>query len=87
MNTLDFLAGSESTRPRRLRTRSARSPHPLLWIAGALGLAVLVFTAALVLGRLLLPNDAVAVQIEPAVQDPFYRQKVDAKQDELPAQF
>jgi hypothetical protein len=87
MNTVDLLAGSTSTRPRRLHARSAGAPHPLLWIAGAVGLAVLVFTVALVLGRLLLPNDAVAVQITPPVQDPFYQQKLDAKQEELPAQF
>lgn len=86
MDTLEFSASDESSRPRRLRTRSTKTPHPLLWIAGALGLAVIVFTVALVLGQLL-THDAVAVEIEPAVLDPFYQQKVDARQEELPAQF
>ena len=86
MNTFEFPAHHESTRPRRLRPHSAKTPHPLLWIAGALALAVIVFTVALVLGQLL-THEASAVEIEPAVLDPFYQQKLDAKQEELPPQF
>ena len=86
MNTAHFPAAAESSVPRRLRTRSARTPHPLLWVSAALAIVFIVFTVALIAGRLL-PADAIAVEIEPAVIDPFYQRKVDAQVAELPAQF
>ena len=86
MNTAHFPAAAASSIPRRLRTRSASTPHPLLWVSGALALIIIVFTVALIAGRVL-GGDAIALEIEPAVIDPFHQQKVEAKQEELPAQF
>lgn len=86
MNTAHFPAAVASSIPRRLRTRSARTPHPLLWVSGALAIVIIVFTVALIAGRLL-GGDAIALEIEPAVLDPFYQHKVDAQVAELPAQF
>lgn len=86
MNTLPLPTRAHSTIPRRLRNRPARTQHPLLWISGALALAVIIFTVLLV-GAKLLSGDAVALEIAPPSPDPFYQQKVDARIEELPAQF
>lgn len=90
MNTVHFPASGSTSMPRRLRTRSAKTPHPLLWVSGAFAIAILVFTVALIAGKLL-TRDAIAVEIaveiEPAVIDPFHQHKLDAKQEALPAQF
>ncbi len=86
MNTVHLPASGSTSMPRRLRTRSAKTPHPLLWVSGAFAVAILVFTVALLAAKLL-PSDAIALEIEPAVIDPYYQQKLDAKQETLPAQF
>ena len=86
MNTAHFPAAETSSGPRRLRTRSAKTAHPLLWVSGALAIVFIVFTIALIAGKML-PGDVIAVEIEPAAIDPFYQRKVDAQVAELPAQF
>lgn len=83
-------------------SRRKQSPHPLLWLSGALAAAIVVFALALGVGKALFP-DAVALELAPATgaapvqhalaanlpqaDDPFYQRKRDAKQEELPTQF
>lgn len=87
MNTLDFPAGiARPTSPRRIRARPSASRQPLLWISSVLAGATVLFTVVLIAGKLL-SHDAVALEITPVSVDPFYQQKVDAKIEELPAQF
>ena len=86
MNTAYFPVSGSTSVPQGLRTRFAKTPHPLLWVSGAIAIAIIVFTVALIAGKLL-TSDAIALEIEPAVIDPFYQQKLDAKHEELPAQF
>lgn len=86
MNTLHLPAGPHSSIPRRFRVRKASADRPLLWISGVLAGATVLFTVALIAGKLL-SHDAVALEIPAPERDPFYQQKVDAKVHELPAQF
>ena len=86
MSTFRFPSIGSTPMPKGLRTRSAKTPHPLLWVSCAFAIAVIVFAIALIAGRLL-PIDAMAVEIEPAVVDPFLQQKLDAKHDEQTAQY
>lgn len=88
MNTLQLHTRAQGTIPRHLRIRSGRTHHPLLWISGALALAVIIFTVLLIAAKLLSGN-AVALEAAPpsSPPDPFYQQKVDARIEELPAQF
>lgn len=87
MTTLLFPAGARSVSPRHAApARPAPAPHPLLWISTCLAAATVVFSVALVATRLL-SHDAVAQEARQVEPDPFYQQKLDAKADELPAQF
>ena len=76
MNTVHFPASGSTSIPKGVRTRSAKTPHPLLWVSGAFAIAISVFAVALIAGNLL-PSDLTAVEIEPAVIDPFNQQKLD----------
>ena len=71
---------------RRIQARRPASHHPLLWIAGVLAAATILCAMVLIAARLL-SHEAVAVEVAPAQPDPFYQRKVDAKVEELPAQF
>lgn len=86
MNTVHLPAFGSISMPKGWRTRPAKTPHPLLWVSGAVAIAVIVFAVTLIAGKLL-QSDVIAVEIEPAVIDLFYQQKLDAKQEELVAQF
>lgn len=86
MNTLHFPSFQSISTPKGWRTRSAKRPDSLLWWSGAFAAAVTVFAVALIAGNLQ-PGNMIAVEIEPAVIDPFLQHKLDAKQEELPAQF
>ena len=72
--------------PRRFRVRKASAGRPLLWVSGVLACATVLFTVVLIAGRLL-SHDAVALEIAAPERDPFYQQKLDARMEELPAQF
>jgi len=83
MTTLLFPAGARPVSPRHaVPARPAPAPHPLLWVSTFLAAA----TVALVATRLL-SHEAVALEARQVQPDPFYQQKLDAKADELPAQF
>lgn len=92
-------AGSASRSRHPIRPVQTR--HLLLWAGGALLACVVAFMLALLFGKVMF-HDAVALELAPgssvplqqasassgpAAQDPFYQQKLDAKAEELPAQF
>ena len=72
--------------PRRIRARHPATRNPLLWVAGVLAAATILCAFVLTAARLL-AHEAVAVEVAPAQADPFYQSKIDAKVEELPAQF
>lgn len=76
MSTFRFPLIGSTPMPRGLRTRSAKTPHPLLWVSGAFAISMIVFAGALVAGTLM-PTDLTAVEIEPGVIDPFNQQNLD----------
>ena len=87
MTTLLFPAGARPVSPRHaVPARPAPVPHPLLWVSTFLAAATVVFSVALVASRSL-SHHAVALAAPQVQPDPFYQQKLDAKADELPAQF
>ena len=87
MSTLLFPIGARTIHPRHAApARRARASHPLLWISTVLAAATVIFSIALVATKLL-SHDAVALEAPQVQPDPFYQQKLDAKADELPAQF
>ena len=86
MNTLELPVAAHLPSLRRLRARPSHVREPLLWISGVLAGATIIFTVVLIAGKLL-SQDAVALEIAPVQPDPFYQQKIDARVEELPAQF
>ena len=87
MNTLSFPTGARTASARHAApARPAPAPHPLLWVSTVLAAATVIFSVVLVAAKLL-SNDAVALEVPRLQPDPFYQQKLDAKADELPAQF
>lgn len=87
MSTLLFPAGARSVSSRHAAAaRPAPAPHPLLWVSAVLAAATVLFSVVLVAAKLL-SHDAVALEAPQLQPDPFYQQKLDAKADELPAQF
>ncbi len=98
MNTAHF-SHSRPIRPLPDRDRPTEIRDSLLVVSVVLAAAVVLFTAALVSDRLLF-NDAVTLEPTTAVaglmphaagpstaDDAFRQQKLEAKADELPAQF
>ena len=87
MSTLLFPIGARNVSPRHaVPARAAPVPHPLLWVSTVLAAATVLFSVVLVAAKLL-SYDAVALEAPHVQPDPFYQQKLDAKADELPAQF
>lgn len=94
MNTAHFShARSLHPLPDRDRDRAAEIRDSLLVVSGVLVAATVLFTVALVSDRLQF-NDAVTLEpttavagLMPAADDAFRQQKLDARADELPAQF
>lgn len=87
MNTLNFPAFRSISMPGGVGLRTAKVPHLPLWWVGGIAISGLVVTVALIAGTLLTSEEVVAVELRPAVIDPFLQQKLDAKHEDLPAQF
>ena len=87
MSTLLFPAGARTVSPRHAApARPAPAPHPLLWVSTVLAAATVLFSIVLVTAKML-SHGAIALEAPQVRPDPFYQQKLDAKEDELPAQF
>ena len=76
MKTFRFPSIGSLPMPEGLHTRFRKTPHPLLWVSGALAIATIVFAVALIAGTLM-PSDMIAIEIEPAVIDPFAQQNLE----------
>lgn len=100
MTTLHFPHWPGSSSPWQDRIQPVKIKQVLLWSGGTLATCAVVFMLVLGPGKAMF-RDAVSMELAPGstgllqswaaggtgAEDPFYKQKVDAKTEELPAQF
>jgi hypothetical protein len=100
MNTLHFPSSSTSGASPRGRIRARQLRYAVLWVGVSILAAATLGTFLLLAGQAMF-SDAVALQLSPGNQvtlqswnaaappgdDLFYLQKLNAKTEELPAQF
>ena len=101
MTTLHFPHWAGSSSPWQDRIQPVQLKQALLWSGGTLATCAVVFMLVLGPGKAMF-REAVSMELAPGstgllqqawtaggtgAEDPFYKQKVDAKAEELPAQF
>jgi hypothetical protein len=86
MHTIHLLATGSISIIKGLRTGFAKTKHSWLLVRGAFAIAIIASVIAII-SATVLPNDVIALEIEPPVIDPSLQPNVDARLEVQMAQM